>query len=310
MALRPRSSTTSGLTRTRGSFGSAFVDVPNDANFCADGIIWPYRTPHPALHQLKSSASRSTSSHARGRFRLRNRHAFSPALSTARLGELQVENVVELVAAAPRRARIGRLLLHPASTSFLYGRGPWEAYSTGSHPRSSAASRARWPTSTCPTSSRRSTATIRILGATLTDASALSKSRPADDRFRQVTSPPRSDRGSHTNDLEPRPEVVLSLDHAQRGSHRKLRPTRRALQAARAALFLRYVLRPIASATRTRARSRTRVIRRARAQGSARRSAMRSKKPPSPGRRARTPRRTACRRAAGRASPSGRRRGR
>ena len=34
-------------------YGGDFGDVPNDANFCADGLVWPDRTPHPALYELK-----------------------------------------------------------------------------------------------------------------------------------------------------------------------------------------------------------------------------------------------------------------
>ena len=35
------------------AYGGDFGDTPHDANFCADGIVWPDRTPHPALHELK-----------------------------------------------------------------------------------------------------------------------------------------------------------------------------------------------------------------------------------------------------------------
>ena len=35
------------------AYGGDFDDVPNDANFCADGIVWPDRTPHPALNEFK-----------------------------------------------------------------------------------------------------------------------------------------------------------------------------------------------------------------------------------------------------------------
>jgi beta-galactosidase len=35
------------------AYGGDFGDEPNDANFCADGLVWPDRTPHPALHELK-----------------------------------------------------------------------------------------------------------------------------------------------------------------------------------------------------------------------------------------------------------------
>ena len=39
--------------RERWAYGGDFGDEPNDGNFCADGIVWPDRTPHPALHELK-----------------------------------------------------------------------------------------------------------------------------------------------------------------------------------------------------------------------------------------------------------------
>ena len=35
------------------AYGGDFGEVPHDANFCADGIVWPDRTPHPALNELK-----------------------------------------------------------------------------------------------------------------------------------------------------------------------------------------------------------------------------------------------------------------
>lgn len=35
------------------AYGGDFDDVPNDANFCTDGIVWPDRTPHPALNEFK-----------------------------------------------------------------------------------------------------------------------------------------------------------------------------------------------------------------------------------------------------------------
>lgn len=34
-------------------YGGDFGDVPNDGNFCADGLVWPDRTPHPALYEFK-----------------------------------------------------------------------------------------------------------------------------------------------------------------------------------------------------------------------------------------------------------------
>ena len=35
------------------AYGGEFGDVPNDYNFCADGLIWPDRTPHPSLYEYK-----------------------------------------------------------------------------------------------------------------------------------------------------------------------------------------------------------------------------------------------------------------
>lgn len=38
------------------AYGGDFGDTPNDANFCADGLVWPDRTPHPAMAELKHLA--------------------------------------------------------------------------------------------------------------------------------------------------------------------------------------------------------------------------------------------------------------
>jgi beta-galactosidase/beta-glucuronidase len=32
------------------AYGGDFGDIPNDLNFCLNGIVWPDRTPHPAVH--------------------------------------------------------------------------------------------------------------------------------------------------------------------------------------------------------------------------------------------------------------------
>lgn len=37
-------------------YGGNFGDEPNDRNFCIDGIVWPDRTPHPALYEFKRLA--------------------------------------------------------------------------------------------------------------------------------------------------------------------------------------------------------------------------------------------------------------
>ncbi|MBM3215522.1 DUF4981 domain-containing protein [Candidatus Poribacteria bacterium] len=47
-------------TDTRGrkywAYGGDFGDEPNDKNFCINGMIWPDRTPHPAMYEFKKLA--------------------------------------------------------------------------------------------------------------------------------------------------------------------------------------------------------------------------------------------------------------
>ena len=75
-------STTGSVARTREAgeywaYGGDFGDEPHDANFCADGIVWPDRTPHPALAELKFLA-RPVRVEPVGdsRFLIRNRNDF------------------------------------------------------------------------------------------------------------------------------------------------------------------------------------------------------------------------------------------
>ncbi|XP_062208106.1 uncharacterized protein LOC133909612 isoform X2 [Phragmites australis] len=35
------------------AYGGDFGDIPNDLNFCLNGIVWPDRTIHPAVHEVK-----------------------------------------------------------------------------------------------------------------------------------------------------------------------------------------------------------------------------------------------------------------
>ena len=35
------------------AYGGDFGDTPNDVNFCCDGLVWPDRTPHPAMWECK-----------------------------------------------------------------------------------------------------------------------------------------------------------------------------------------------------------------------------------------------------------------
>jgi beta-galactosidase len=38
------------------AYGGDFGDKPSDYNFCADGLVWPDRTPHPAMYEFKKLA--------------------------------------------------------------------------------------------------------------------------------------------------------------------------------------------------------------------------------------------------------------
>lgn len=74
--------------KTYWAYGGDFGDKPNDANFIADGIVWPDRTPHPGLSEFKYLAApvRVSAVDARkGRVRFSNRRWFT-ALDDARLG--------------------------------------------------------------------------------------------------------------------------------------------------------------------------------------------------------------------------------
>jgi beta-galactosidase len=60
------------------AYGGDFGDEPNDANFCADGLVWPDRTPHPALNELKFLARPiHVEAVGGGHFRIRNMHEFA-----------------------------------------------------------------------------------------------------------------------------------------------------------------------------------------------------------------------------------------
>ena len=65
--------------KTYWAYGGDFGDAPNDANFCTDGIVWPNRTPHPALSEFKYLVQpvRVQAIDARGRVRIVNKRDFT-----------------------------------------------------------------------------------------------------------------------------------------------------------------------------------------------------------------------------------------
>ena len=81
------------------AYGGDFGDVPNDANFCADGIVWPDRTPHPALFEFKHLAQPvrvEAVDPASGRVRIVNRQDFTGLERLAGEWELAVDGLAVL----------------------------------------------------------------------------------------------------------------------------------------------------------------------------------------------------------------------
>lgn len=63
------------------AYGGDFNDKPNDANFCTDGMVFPDRTPHPAMYEFKKLAQpfKIEMLCAEGaRFRFSSRNSFAP----------------------------------------------------------------------------------------------------------------------------------------------------------------------------------------------------------------------------------------
>ncbi len=95
------------------AYGGDFGDTPNDANFCADGLVWPDRTPHPALEELKFLAQPvrvEPVDAGRGRFRIRNLNAFVDLAYLRGRWELALDGDVV------RRGRLPPLQVPPGGT--------------------------------------------------------------------------------------------------------------------------------------------------------------------------------------------------
>jgi beta-galactosidase len=78
------------------AYGGDFGDKPHDANFCADGLVWPDRTPHPAMWEFKKLAQPvgvEAVDLERGVFRIRNKNWFTPLEDLVGDWEVTVEGV-------------------------------------------------------------------------------------------------------------------------------------------------------------------------------------------------------------------------
>ncbi len=77
------------------AYGGDFGDVPNDANFVADGLIWPDRTPHPAMYEFKHLIQpvRVEALNSRGRIRIINKRDFTSLADLTCTWELTVDGL-------------------------------------------------------------------------------------------------------------------------------------------------------------------------------------------------------------------------
>jgi beta-galactosidase len=76
------------------AYGGDFDDRPNDANFVCDGLIWPDRTPHPAMYEHKhliQPVRVQSIDVARGALRIVNRQAFRDLAWLRGVWELTVD---------------------------------------------------------------------------------------------------------------------------------------------------------------------------------------------------------------------------
>ncbi|MDX1650604.1 MAG: glycoside hydrolase family 2 TIM barrel-domain containing protein, partial [Myxococcota bacterium] len=92
------------------AYGGDFGDEPNDRNFCINGLVWPDRTPHPALHELAKChepVAVEARDLRRGRVRVRNRRDFLD------LGDLEGRFELAVDGRVVQRGRLPRLRTPP-----------------------------------------------------------------------------------------------------------------------------------------------------------------------------------------------------
>ena len=97
----------------RNAYGGDYGEVKHDGNFCCDGMVFPDRTPKPAMHEFKALAAPVVITGvkaATGQFKVFNKHFFKD-LSEYQLqwnitcdGEILDSGVVKLPKVAPRKS--------------------------------------------------------------------------------------------------------------------------------------------------------------------------------------------------------------
>ncbi len=93
------------------AYGGDFGETRHDANFCADGLVWPDRTPHPALRELKYLAQPVRVAHVRETvFSIHNLNLFASLASLRGEWELSLDGDVT------QRGRLPALRVAPGGT--------------------------------------------------------------------------------------------------------------------------------------------------------------------------------------------------
>lgn len=103
-----RQETTDG--RAYWAYGGDFGDVPNDANFCCDGLVWPDRTPHPGMYEMKYLHQPVSVRAAKGgRLEIRNKQEFTG------LDHLQGEWEFQIEGKTVAKGHLPRLQIAPGT---------------------------------------------------------------------------------------------------------------------------------------------------------------------------------------------------
>ena len=95
------------------AYGGDFGDQPNDLNFCINGLVWPDRTPHPAMYEFKKLAQPLKVEAVNlelGRIRIHNRQDFRGLSWLKGTFEVTLDGIVV------QRGRLARLEI-PAGNS-------------------------------------------------------------------------------------------------------------------------------------------------------------------------------------------------
>jgi len=115
------------------AYGGDFGDEPNDLNFVCDGMVWPDRTPHPAVKEYRYLAQpvKAIAFNAKtGMLQIRNKQTFARAAWVRGSWELKVNGRALARGALPRlraeagktesiRLKLPKLVLNPGEEAFL-----------------------------------------------------------------------------------------------------------------------------------------------------------------------------------------------